>query len=85
MVRKYFSKNPLVGVFSVVKVEIFVFFLIFSRDRNIFCEIRFNFCLLTFKISRVRVLDNSGVMGRDFCNGMRPRQSYQKYIFCFWI
>ena len=38
-----FSKNPLVGVFSVVKVKIFGF-LIFSRDRNIFCEIRFNFC-----------------------------------------
>ena len=43
IVDKFCSKNPLVGAFSVVKVEIFGF-LNFSGDINILCEIRFHFC-----------------------------------------
>ena len=48
MVRKYFSKNPLVGAFSVVKVEIFGF-LIFFLTETFFVKSVLTFVLLGTK------------------------------------
>ena len=46
MVDKYFSKNPLVGAFSVVKVEIFVFFKFFLATETFYVNFVLTFVLL---------------------------------------